>query len=452
VASLFRALASPQTEERADLALGFQDWVNMFQFGGLPYTVQGGNAPTGAGEKIESSFQGYVTGAYKSNGVVFACMLARMLLFAEARFQFRRQSFGRPGDLFGTQELSILETPWSGATTGDLLSRMMQDADLAGNFYGVRRRPDLLQRLRPDWVTIITGSRTGSEIDTELVGYAYQPGGPASGEDVIALLPENVVHFAPIPDPIARFRGMSWLTPIVDEIMADQATTTHKRSFFEKGAQLGYVVTMDGEMSPQKFDEWVHRFRAGHEGALNAYKTLFLAGGADVKTVGTDFKQLDLKAVQGAGETRIAAAAGVPPVVVGLSEGLQAATYSNYAQARRRFADQTMRPLWRNAAGSLARIINVPPASELWYDDRDIPALREDEKDAADIQQSQAVTIRELINAGYEPDSVVKAVTAGDYNLLTHTGLVSVQLQEPGAQQPPSVNGNGQPQLPAPTP
>jgi hypothetical protein len=76
--------------------------------------VQGGNAPTGAGEKIESSFQGYVTGAYKSNGVVFACMLARMLLFAEARFQFRRQSFGRPGDLFGTQELSILETPWSG--------------------------------------------------------------------------------------------------------------------------------------------------------------------------------------------------------------------------------------------------------------------------------------------------------------------------------------------------
>jgi phage portal protein BeeE len=137
-----------------------------------------------------------------------------------------------------------------------------------------------------------------------------------------------------------------------------------------------------------------HRFRAGHEGALNAYKTLFLAGGADVKTVGTDFKQLDLKAVQGAGETRIAAAAGVPPVVVGLSEGLQAATYSNYAQARRRFADQTMRPLWRNAAGSLARIINVPPASELWYDDRDIPALREDEKDAADIQQSQAVTIR----------------------------------------------------------
>jgi hypothetical protein len=111
-----------------------------------------------------------------------------------------------------------------------------------------------------------------------------------------------------------------------------------------------------------------------------------------------------------------------------------------------------MRPLWRNAAGSLARIINVPAGAELWYDDRDIPALREDEKDAADIQQSQAITIRELINAGYEPDSVVKAVTAGDYNQLKHTGMVSVQLQEPGVQPPGSLNGNGPPQLPAPAP
>jgi hypothetical protein len=88
------------------------------------------------------------------------------------------QSFGRPGDLFGTQALSILETPWPGATTGDLLSRMEQDSSLAGNFYGARRRADLLQRLRPDWVTIVTGSRTGSELDTELVGYMYEPGGP----------------------------------------------------------------------------------------------------------------------------------------------------------------------------------------------------------------------------------------------------------------------------------
>jgi phage portal protein BeeE len=449
MASLLKRLTAPSgTDERFTL----NDLIGQMSYNGLSYPfIEGGGTGGAQGEKIEANFRGYVEGAYKRNGVVFACMLARMLLFAEARFQFRQMRFGRPGDLFGTEALLPLETPWTGATTGDLLSRMEQDASLAGNFYGVRRGASIT-RLRPDWVTIITGSPTGSEIDTEVAGYVYEPGGPGSGEDPVMLLPEHVAHYAPIPDPVARFRGMSWLTPILEEITADGATTTHKRNFFEKGAQLGYVVTMDGDMAPQKFDEWVKRFKAGHEGVLNAYKTLFLAGGADVKTVGTDFQQLDLKAVQGAGETRIAAAAGVPPVVVGLSEGLQAATYSNYAQARRRFADQTMRPLWRNAAGSLARIIEVPGGADLWYDDRDIPALREDEKDAAEIQQMQAITIRELINAGYDPDSVVKSVTASDYSQLTHTGLVSVQLQEPGAQQPASLNGNGQPQLPAPAP
>lgn len=439
--SLIRRL-SGREEERAASPLAFQDWVNMFQFGGVPYMAQGGT-PSQAGEKIEANFQGYVQGAYKSNGVVFACIAARMLLFAEARFQFRQMRFGRPGDLFGTQALSILETPWPGATTGDLLSRAILDVDLAGNFYGVRRF-DRVKRLRPDWVTIVSGSRTGSELDAELVGYVYQPGGPGSGEDEVVLLPEQVAHFAPIPDPMASFRGMSWLSPIVEEILADRSATSHKRNFFDNGAKLGYVVTLDKEVvkAPEQFDKWVSKFKAGHEGEWNAYKTLFLAGGADVKLVGADMKQIDFKEVQGHGETRICAAARVPPIIVGLSEGLDAATYSNYGQARRAFADLTMRPLWRNIAGSLARIVDVPAGADLWYDDRDIPFLQEDQQDAAAIQQTQAITIRELINAGYEPDTVIAAVTSEDFSLLKHTGLLSVQLQEPGAQ-PDASASNG---------
>ena len=133
MASLLRTLTGGKEEERSDLALSFQDWVNMFQFGGIPYGVmQTGGTPGQDGERIEGNFRGYVEGAYKSNGVVFACMLARMLLFAEARFQFQQMRFGRPGDLFGTRDLELLEEPWSGATTGDLLSRMIQDVRLGG--------------------------------------------------------------------------------------------------------------------------------------------------------------------------------------------------------------------------------------------------------------------------------------------------------------------------------
>jgi HK97 family phage prohead protease len=37
------------------------------------------------------------------------------------------------------------------------------------------------------------------------------------------------------------------------------------------------------------------------------------------------------------------------------------------------------------------------------------------------------------VSAGYDPDSIVAALDAGDFSLLTHSGLVSVQLQPPGA-------------------
>jgi HK97 family phage portal protein len=453
--NLLRFRRTPEVEEeRSDLALSFQDWVNMFQFGGVPYTVMGGNQPNGDGERIESNFAGYVNGAYKGNSVVFACMAARQLLFSEARFQYRRLRFGRPGDLFGTAALGILENPWPGGSTGELLSRASLDVDLAGNFFAVRRGQEI-RRLRPDWVTIVTGSRTGSEIDAEVIGYMYKPGGPASGEDPVVLLPEQVAHFAPYPDPIASYRGVSWVTSIVEEISADNSATSHKRNFFDQGAQLGYVVTMDADMNPDRFDQWVSKFRAGHEGAQNAFKTLFLAGGADVKTVGANMQQADLTNAQGAGETRICNAARVPAIIVGVTEGLESATYSNYAQARRAFADLTMRPMWRGIAHSLANIVDVPPDAELWYDDRDIPFLQEDVKDEAEIQQTQANTIRTLVDAGFTWESAVAAVTNGDMTMLDHTGLFSVQLQEPGAEAPsdqPSVNGNGQPQLPAPTP
>jgi hypothetical protein len=147
---------------------------------------------------------------------------------------------------------------------------------------------------------------------------------------------------------------------------------------------------------------------------------------------------VDMKQIQGAGETRIAAAAGVPPVIVGLSEGLQAATYSNYGQARRRFADNTMRPLWRNASGSLETLVRPPnAASRLWYDDRDIQALAEDKKDLAEVRQLEAQQIGRLLDAGFKAESVVDATMTGDWSQLQHSGLFSVQLQPPQPDGPP---------------
>lgn len=194
------------------------------------------------------------------------------------------------------------------------------------------------------------------------------------------------------------------------------------------------AVALDKSISPEDFERFKAIMDEEHVGAENAYKTLYLGGGADVKVVGSNFEQLQMASVQGRGETRVAAAAGVPAVIVGLSEGLSSATYSNYGQAMRRFADLTMATLWANAAASLQTIIRPPGGdARLWYDTRDVSFLREDREVAARIEQTNAATINTYITAGFTPESAILAVKAGDPALLIHTGMVSVQLQTPGA-------------------
>ena len=437
--SLIRSSRYPA---RSTSPLALDDWVNYFAYDGTYYPFTYSQTLRGNKEDIDSSYSSLVGQAYKSNGVVFACMLARQLLFSEARFQYRQLRSGRPGELFGNADLRVLEQPWPGGTTGDLLTRIIQDADLAGNAF-IHRRGNRLVRLRPDWVTIVMGSRSrpaaeAGDLDAELLGYVYKPGGPADPRDYVSIDRSEVAHFAPIPDPTASYRGMSWLTPILREIAGDSAASSHKNKFFENGATPNLVISLDKDIAREAWEAWVEAMESKYAGAANAYKTLYLGAGADIKVVGADLRQIDFKQVQGAGETRIAAAAGVPPVIVGLSEGLQAATYSNYGQARRRFADGTMRPLWRNVAGSLATIIPVPSGAELWYDDRDIPFLAEDVKDAAEVQAQQSSSIRQLVDAGFKPDSVVDAVMSGDFNRLEHTDLYSVQLQPPNTNPQPA--------------
>jgi hypothetical protein len=723
-------------------------------------------------EEIGSDFRGYVDGVYKRNGVVFACVTARMLIFSEARFQWRQRVNGVPGNLFGTNELARLERPWPNATTGDLLARMLLDVDLCGNAY-VARRGGGLRLMRPDWVTIILGSRTrldrrltADDLDADVIGYAYHPGGVQAGADPEILLADDVAHFAPLPDPAARFRGMSWITPVVREIQGDSAATSHKLSFFTnaapqpldakvltpagwstmgdmtvgddvigsdgrghrivgvypQGEQDVYRVTfsdgaqtectadhlwtvqnlhdrklgrsrtlplseivaggvaydsgplkwavpnvepveydvdleatpMDpyllgillgdgsfranrrgsntgtmtcashvddaeeliGEITPRlpagvqivqrtrggctelrftrmpgtdranamatlvrdldlfdvigrdkfipraylhatvadriallqglidsdggvdkrqgnlvrftttseimaaqvaelvgslggigtiarnrgrstitvnvrRLPHWIvpcrlarkvaaykpnacggrHRYiktveyvgrkpcqcirvdvadslyvtddyilthntpnlaivgknltlkqaqaiqdalYARHAGVANAYESLVLGGVDDVKVVGADMRQISFKETQGHGETRICAAARVPAIIAGVSEGLDASTYSNFEQAKKHWADGTIRPLWRNVAASLQTILDVPNAgAELWYDDRDIPFLKDDITARAAVNSQDAGTINTLISAGFNPDDAVDAVTAG---------------------------------------
>ncbi len=424
--------------EARSVGLSWNDYLRLFEqfsFGGQRYVT-----PVVSPEEL-TALQG------QKNPIVAAAIHARMLVFSEVRFQWQRFENGRPQGFFGNTELSVLESPWVGGTTGDLLARMLVDADLFGNSYWVRRRGrgvgDELVRLDPARVMVLTGAvnddTSGLPYGQELIGYAVLDDGQ---QELAMFLPDEVCHFKPLPDPMHPFRGRTWLSTVLSDAVADDEFSTYKHSFMRNSATPNMVVSFDPSITKEAFETFVQRMDASHKGVDKAFKTLYLGGGADVKVVGANFDQLNIKNVQGAGETRIAAAAGVPASYLGISEGLagSALNAGNYTAARRRFADGTIRPLWRNAANSLSTILTSPdPVSRLWYDDRDVSFLQEDVLDEAEIRGRDASTMRTLVDGGFDPQSVIDAVTTGDMSMLVHSGNLSVQLQPPATE--PVTNG-----------
>lgn len=375
--------------------------------------------------------------AFATNGTVFAVAQARLSLFTEAQFKFQRKA---DKSLWGDQSLRLLEDPWPNGTTGDLLARMIQDTDLLGNAYVRKVAPDRLERLEPQHVTIVSQVVIAAN-DTEVrecVGFLYDP--PANSGRSPAYYPvEEVAHWAPMPDPAANFRGMSWLTPVLRDIDADTQMTDYKRSYLTNAATPNLIIKYAAELKADQRERLAEQVRARHGGVENAFRTMVLDAGADPMIVGNTFEAMAFQAVQGAGENRIAVAGGVPAIVAGLAEGLDSSAYGVYQFAMRRFTDITMRPLWRTACAALAKFVDVPEDSRLWFDVEDVAALRQGEKDSADTMQVLGAAAQSFITAGYTPDSITKALSASDVNLLRHSGLVSVQLQPPGsdAQPPP---------------
>lgn len=197
------------------------------------------------------------------------------------------------------------------------------------------------------------------------------------------------------------------------------------------------VFSLDPSVTPEQLRDFKEATDDALSGVGNAYKNLYLGGGADVTVVGRDMQQLEFGATLAAGENRIAVASRVPAAILGVKEGLQGSTLNagNFSQARRAMADTWLFSNLKSLCSALETLVVAPNGLRLWYDSN-IPFLRDDAKDAAQVNQTNAQAIRTLADGGFDPDSVVAAVTANDMSLLVHTGRLSVQLQKPNDGAP----------------
>ena len=337
-ASLNGNTGSAAAPSMRDMSIALDEWASYFSFGGLTYPL----IQTTMGSVDKERIAGNAIAAFQGVSSVFSLIQARVQIFAQIRFQWTRFTGAQPGDLFGTDDLRILEKPWPNGSTAKLLARMEIDNCIGGNAYIVRSRKDRLARLRPDLVTIALGSEYDMESpadapDVEIAGFAYFP---RSGKPEW-FWPWECAHYAPMPDPNFQFLGMSWMTPCLREIQSDALTTEHKYRFFANAATPNLAIKFDPTIGIEAVKAFKALVENDHKGAFNAYKTLYLGGGADPVPIGTNMQQLDFAVTQGHGEARLAASAGIPASWVGFSEGLQGSSLNagNFNAQRRRLMD-----------------------------------------------------------------------------------------------------------------
>ena len=105
---------------------------------------------------------------------------------------------------------------------------------------------------------------------------------------------------------------------------------------------LVYASTDTANLSDDQFERLKTELEDGYTGASRAGRPLLLEGGLDWKAMGYSPRDMDFVDGRNAAARDIALAFGVPPMLLGIPGDN---TYSNYQEANRAFARQTVLPL-----------------------------------------------------------------------------------------------------------
>ena len=237
------------------------------------------------------------------------------------------------------------------------------------------------------------------------------------------------MHWAPIPDPQANFRGMSWMTPVMRDVQGDDGMSRYKIRYLEHDATPNMVIRYSQKLQPGTVDSIRERVNARYGGPDNAGKTLVLDQGADLTLVGNSLGQMDFSNVASVGAERILAAANVPGVLVGL-EPLRGAG-KGFEESMTKFANLYAMPAWRGACGALSQLIDVPAGNRLWFDTSDIAALQDNAMTRGQAALVRAQALLALVQAGYTHESAIAAVDSMDLSQLKAGGAGTPASSQP---------------------
>ena len=343
---------------------------------------------------VDYSYAALSREGYRKNAVVFSCVSALAFAFPEPpllvyasdepnaqplpRHPLRRR-LARPNVLMGERELWMYTIVY---------------AAIGGNAYWhkVRNAQGQVVELWPYSAGQFSPVASEDPGAAWVERYSYDPG---DGQ-VVSVPAEDVVHFKwPSVSTARPWEAQAPLQAVAAEVDADNEMTLYLRSLLANDAIPRTIIRQSAErfMSDDEVGRAKAQFAASYGGGGRG-GVLVLEAGAEVERLGLNLQELAFDALHRVPESRIASALRVPPIVAGLLVGLERSTYSNYGEARKAFAQETLAPLWAlwgdEVQNSLADELGV----YVRHDTSRVQALSEDT-----TQKWQR--IREATSAGY---------------------------------------------------
>lgn len=320
-------------------------------------------------------FGSLVSQGYRRNAVAYACIRTLSTSVAEPPLRVYRKDDDEEVENHPLR--ALLERPNPHMSEFEFWELVVTHLSICGRaFYWKQRsnrgQPVALWPLRPDRVT------PRHDPMTLLAGWTYT----LDGVD-FAIPTEDILAFN-LPDPGDEtggvVGGLGPLQVLAAEIDTDNEATGHVFSLLRNYAVPGVAVKVKGEVDEDEKEEFKREFVRRYGGSRRGEPAVIDGAEVEITPLSHTLRDLEFPDLRGVAESRICAVIGVPAILVGVKVGLDSATYSNVAGARRFWVQTRLSEWWRRLSDQIAHDLLPDFGSEgvtVRFDINGLPSMQE---------------------------------------------------------------------------
>jgi len=357
---------------------------------------------------------------YKGNATVFACMTVLANMFPEPELWAweRGEQRNEYKPLQKHALRSLMRKPNADMGEAELMQFVITYAPLGGNVYlwkdrQVNGKVKALYPLHDGQMQPVAGRKTSEGMVAYYVmdaGKIYEKNNPYRVDRFdnlqgIAVPKSDVVHWKWMIDPQNPARGIGALVASAGDANLAQEARNYVYSFLKNDGTPPLVVNMEeGDEGDKNTIERLKKEWVKSYGGKNKGVPAFLTAGMKVTQLGSNLSDLDTSSLRDGPDAAICMGFHIHPAVVGAIVGLKHSTYSNYSEASKALAEQTLIPLWRSFASeieqSMAGEIGYASDVTIRFDLSQVSALSETE-DAKEVRLGRALDRGGITRAEY---------------------------------------------------